>query len=140
MAEEILERVPEQVDARFIDTLEAGDRIVLGRYGARSATLAMRWGSVERLRDGLLASALSNCLGGRDSRDLMVAWALHFFVAEHLGHGPRAVFHEIADRLPAGDTSELLRVFGARDDVTLRSFGWCLVQTGAGPDFVPVTP
>ena len=70
----------------------------------------------------------------------MVGWALHFFVAEHLGSGARAVFQEIADRLPAGDTSRLLREFGARDDVTLRAFGWRLVHADTGRDFVPAPP
>jgi hypothetical protein len=135
-----LERTPEHIDTRFIGLLSASDRLALGRYGARSATLAMRWGSVERLRDGLLASGLDACGEDSDPRDLMVGWALHFFVAGHLGREARTMFQEIADRLPAGDTSRLLREFGARDDVTLRVFGWRLVHADTGPDFVPVPP
>lgn len=140
LAEEILERTPEHIDARFIDTLRTPDLLALGRYGIRSATLAMRWGSVERLRDGLLASGLADCRGDSDPRDSMVGWALHFFVTEHLGHRPRAVFQEVADRLPTGGTSRLLQEFGARDDVTLQVFGWRLVRTDTGPDFVAVSP
>jgi hypothetical protein len=33
--------------------------------------------------------------------------------------------------------SDLLRVFGARQDVTPEAFGWHLVQTPNGPDFAP---
>lgn len=137
-AKAILNQLPEHIDSRLIESLDASNGLALARFGIRSATLAMRWASEERLRDGLLASALDACRGEDDPRELMVAWALHFFVAEHLRLEPRALFQETADRLPAGEISRLLREFGARDDVTLDAFAWRLIYQDAGPDFIPV--
>lgn len=73
-----------------------------------------------------------------DPRDTMVRLAPYVYVARVLGLEPARLFAEVADRLPAGDVATLLRGFGARTDVTLRSFGWRTVDTPDGPDFVPV--
>ncbi|MFI0367503.1 hypothetical protein ACH35V_06460 [Actinomadura sp. 1N219] len=136
-AAEILKRAPAHIDAHFIDALQESDVTSLARYGMRSATFALRSGSVERLRDGLLAHGMAECRRGRDWRDSLVSWAIHFFVAEALGYGAQALFQEVADRLPPGEWPDLLRRFGTRKDVTLRAFGWRLVDADTAPDFVP---
>ena len=70
-------------------------------------------------------------------RDMMVGLALHFSVAEELHIEPSALFGKVADHLPEGPVATLLRTFGSRSDVTLRAFGWELVRTPHGPDFIP---
>ncbi len=47
------------------------------------------------------------------------------------------VFAQVADRLSGTPVEDVLREFGWRRDVTLADFGWELIQTEAGPDFVP---
>jgi hypothetical protein len=93
--------------------------------------------SARRLEDSLLASALAQLVRQADPRDLLVGMAVHYIVAEQIGAVPSAVFDDIARRLPGGPLPDLLRQFGARQDVTLEAFGWQLVQTPQGPDFIP---
>jgi hypothetical protein len=42
VAKAILERVPQRIDQRFIDSLDPSASLALGRYGIRLATLALR--------------------------------------------------------------------------------------------------
>ena len=67
----------------------------------------------------------------------MVGLALYLYVAEQLGQPPAELLGDIAARLPPGWVPDLLREFGARDDITLEAFGWLLVDTADGPDFLP---
>lgn len=78
-------------------------------------------------RDGVTAE-LTGCMTDRD------------FVAEQLGLVPAMVFDDVASSLPDGWVPELLREFGRRNDITLESFGWLLVETADGPDFLPAPP
>jgi hypothetical protein len=121
----------------LLDSLDERDAVALGRYGPRQTTVALWERSAERLHDALLATALGRILRRNDARDMMVGLALHYVVAQRIGVAPRALFTEVADRLPAGPARDLLRNFGERGDVTLEAFGWQLVQTPEGPDFVP---
>lgn len=125
------------VDGQFLDSLNQDVFLDLGRYGHRLATIALRERSPERLRDALLAVAISVLDDGQDERDVMVGLALHFHTAQQLGMDPATLFDEIAGRLTPGPLPELLRTFGAREDITLEAFGWREVTTAAGPDFVP---
>jgi hypothetical protein len=75
-----------------------------------------------------------------DDRDVMVSLAMYYFVAERLGLVPAEVFDDVASSLPDGWVPGLLREFGTRDDITLASFGWLLVETADGPDFSPAPP
>jgi hypothetical protein len=79
------------------------------------------------------------CQLGRegDPRDVMIALAVYYYVAQRLGQAPARVFNDVASCLPAGWIGDLLRDFGARQDVTFRAFGWQLAQTPDGPDFEP---
>lgn len=136
-AEAILRRAVKPVDSHLVESLDESACLALGRYGARLPTIALRERSAERLTQALLATAIASLGDLRDERDLLVVLAVHFFVAEELHIEPSALFGEVADHLPPGPVVTLLRTFGARSDITLRAFGWNLVQTADGPDFVP---
>jgi hypothetical protein len=138
-AKTILDRVPEQIDLRFLDSLNRDALPWLGRYGARQVTTALQEHSADLLHQALLATALATCLTGDnwDDRDLMVTIALHWVVAQRLGVDPAAMFARVAGRIPNPEIAEVLTVFGARDDITLKAFGWEEVTTNHGPDFRP---
>ncbi len=136
-AEAILLRVQGLTGQHLLDSLDERDALALGRYGVRQPTVALREGSVRRLHDGLLATALCQLIRRSDPRDLMVGLAVHHVLAKNIGVVPSALFEEIAARLPDGPVSDLLRGFGSRQDITPEAFGWQLVQTPGGPDFMP---
>ncbi|WP_146603577.1 hypothetical protein [Micromonospora endophytica] len=138
VAQAILARAPQRVDRSFLDSLDPAASLALGRYGTRLATLAMREESVDLVRRSLLATALARCLQPNDDRDVMVGLALPWIVAQQLGASPAMVFARVADCLPEGPISKLLRDFGARNDITLAAFGWEPVTSADGPDFRPV--
>ena len=85
-AEQVLSRMPTVADAGFLASLD-DDRVGLdlGRFGLRQATVALRQRSVERLRNALLATALSGVITSPDGRDWMVGAAVHHVVAQELG-------------------------------------------------------
>jgi hypothetical protein len=136
-ARAILERAGGRVTAKLVESLDGRDFLALGRYGARQPTVALRAGSAAQLRDALLATALCQLGRASDPRDLMAGLAVHHFVARQLCLVPSEVFGDIAARLPGGPLPDLLRDFGGRHDITLSAFGWQLVQTAQGPDFMP---
>lgn len=136
-ARAILRHLPRLVTSSFIESLDTQAGSILGQYGARQPTIALRTGSADHLRDALMATALAAVLHDDDPRDTMIGLAIHFHVAQMLGLAPSTLFNDAADRIPAGDVATLLRRFGARDDVTLEAFGWHTVETPDGPDFVP---
>lgn len=117
-----------------------GDAIALGRFGARHTTVALRRGSAALLRDALLATAISQVIRSDDPRDVMVGLAVDYFVAQQLGLVPAGLLGDVASCLPDGWVPDLLREFGARTDITLKAFGWLLVETAGGPDFTPAPP
>jgi hypothetical protein len=135
-AEAILLRAQSTITQHFLDTLDQRDLLALGRYGARQPTIALRAGSARRLHAALLATAICQLGRPSDPRDLMVGLAVHHVVAQKIGVVPSAMFEDIAARLPDGPIPNLLRDFGARQDITLEAFGWQLVQTPLGSDFV----
>jgi len=97
--------------------------------------MALRESSAARLRDALLAEAI--CAAGRDSdpREVMVSLAPLYYVAQQIGQVPSNLFDEIASCLSGGWVPDLLREFGARNDITLKAFAWQLIETPDGPDF-----
>lgn len=135
-AEAVLELTRDGVTADLLGCLNDRDLIVLNRYGARHAVMALRRGSATLLRDALLAYAICQVARARDDRDVMVGLAVFYFVAQQVGLTPSDLFDEIASCLPDGWVPDLLREFAARQDITLKAFAWQLVQTPDGPDFV----
>jgi hypothetical protein len=77
-AEAILRRSAGAASRPFVDSLDNGDTLALGRYGALQASIALRTGSAEILRGGLLAAALSQVRAEGDPRDFMVGVALRW--------------------------------------------------------------
>jgi glycine/D-amino acid oxidase-like deaminating enzyme len=136
-AEAITRRARTAISQSLLDSLDKSDAEALGRYGARQPTIALRQKSAQHLEDALLASALAQLVRQSDPRDLMVGLAVHYIVAEQIGAVPSVVFEDVAHRLPHGSLPDLLLEFGARQDITLEAFGWQLVQTAEGPDFMP---
>jgi hypothetical protein len=132
----VLELARNGVTADLLDCLNDRDLIVLNRYGARHAVIALRQGSATLLRDALLAYAICQAARAGDPRDVMVGLAVFYFVAQQVGLVPSGLFDQIASRLPDGWVPDLLRKFAARQDVTLKAFAWQLIQTPDGPDFV----
>ena len=112
-------------------------RLALGRYGTRAVTLALRESSLDRLREGLLATAVTQLADPEDSRDFMVGLALPYVAVRDLDQDPSSVLGSVAGRLDGTAGAEALRTFAARQDVTLAAFGWDAVETVSGLDFIP---
>jgi hypothetical protein len=136
-AEAIVRRAHERVTAELMNELDSRDVLALGRYGARQPTTALRTRSTEILRAALLATGIAEVRHEGDPRDMMIGLALHHVVAQQLGVSPPALFDDVAACLPDGPVAELFREFGARQDITLKAFGWQLIQTANGPDIAP---
>jgi hypothetical protein len=136
-AEVIVWRAHDGVTAELMNSLERRDVLALGRYGSRQPSIALRTGSPEILRAALLSTGIAEVRDGGDPRDVMIGLALHHVVAQQLGLSPSALFDDVAARLPDGPAADLFREFGARQDITLKAFGWQLVQTADGPDLAP---
>ncbi|GAA3259725.1 hypothetical protein GCM10010532_111230 [Dactylosporangium siamense] len=96
----------------------------------------MRERSLDRLQHGLLAMSLGAAVDTADDRDLMIGLALPHVAANQLGARPTQVFETTAARFEEGWLPELLRVFGARVDVTLAAFGWRQIMTDDGLDVI----
>jgi hypothetical protein len=135
-AEAVLGLARDGVTADLLGCLNGRDLIALNRYGARHAVIALRQGSAALLRDALLAYAICQAVRAVDDRDVMVGLAVFYFVAEQVGLVPSDLFAEVASCLPDGWVPDLLCEFGVRPDITLKAFGWQLVQTPDGPDFL----
>jgi hypothetical protein len=136
-AEAITQQAQTTIRWPLLDTLDERDAVALGRYGARQPAIALRQKSARHLQNALLATALAQLIRPGDPRDLMVSLAVHHVVAQQIGVVPSVMFEDVASRLPGGPVPALLREFGARQDVTLEAFGWQLVQSAEGPDFMP---
>jgi hypothetical protein len=139
-AKTILDLAGDGVTADLLGCLIDSDARALGRFGARNVTDALRRGSAALLREALLATAIAQAIQASDDRDVMVVLATDYFVAEQLGLVPAELFDDVASSLPGGWVPDLLREFGARTDITLEAFGWLLVETADGPDFMPAPP
>jgi hypothetical protein len=137
---EILDLARDGVTADLLGCMTDRDARALARHGARNVTVALRRRSASLLREALLATAIAQAIHASDDRDVMVGLATDYFAAEQLGLVPAEMFGDVASRLPDGWVPDLLREFGARTDITLEAFGWLLVETADGPDFVPAPP
>jgi hypothetical protein len=139
-AEEIIALARGGVTADLLGCLVRRDATALARYGRRLVTRALRTNSAELLHVALLSTAIADAVWQGDARDSMVSLARHHYVAQQLGLDPAEVFSTAVSGLPDENVRELYRTFGARTDITLKSFGWKVVQTDDGPDFEPLDP
>jgi hypothetical protein len=135
LAEAILVRAEDAFSRDFLASLQKSDYVALGRYGRRQATIALREGSAERLRDALLATAISTFWLESEIGHMLLNFEVHFIVAEKIGMSPTAVLEDMGKRIPESTASKACNLV-ARHGADLTSL-WRLVQTADGPDFVP---
>jgi len=93
------------------------------------ATIALRRGSESMLYLGIVATGV-NAPADEDPRDIMVGLAPFVDAARRLGVEPSQLFDRAA--ASGGRHAELIRTFGRRNDVTLESFGWRVVEAAEG--------
>jgi hypothetical protein len=100
-----------------------------------SLTLALREGSPEHLRVGLVA--LLSRQGGEevsDWRDLLMDLAPYHDCARRIGLDRRVLFEWIARKLPA-DVAGTVRALGNREEISPEEFGFTLVDEADGPRY-----
>ena len=137
-ASSLLASLPEVIDPLSLRSLDEQAVGALARLGSRSPSLALRSGDASVLRSGLLAQAVSTAAKDFDDRDAMVGLAPFVDAAQRMGISASQLFEAVASRLDGHRVGDLYRTFGARKDVTLAAFGWDLVESPEGPDYVPV--
>ena len=97
------------------------------------ATIALRAGSVEMLRDSLVAD-LHRDADARDDREVMLNLTPYYDAAGRLGTTPTVLFDGAATVAPEA-IADLARRFGRRTDLTLEVMGWHFVETPDGPAY-----
>lgn len=122
--------LPVALRERFMAALSARERSLLGVFGHRAATLAVRGGDPERLRLGLIGNAIAN-FAIPEKRDSARALAVFYHCARKLDLEPATVFDEAA-AFAGEEMAGRMRAFGRREDVTLGQFGWREVRTDEG--------
>jgi LAO/AO transport system kinase len=118
---------------RSLDPLSAGEYLLRDlSVGLHPASIALRNRSKGTLIVGLMSAA--GLSADTDPRDVMVHLAPFHDAARRLGFDPIEIF-DAATRGSNGPHAELLRGFARRNDVTLESFKWHLVDTPEGPSY-----
>lgn len=119
---------PEQREM-LLAALDKSQRALLGIYGHREATLAMRQESRPRLLRGLVGLALAHHELDRGSLDAALVVPHH--IARKLGVNSVDLFDEAAGFVGEA-IGEYLRGYGRRSDVGLRKYGWREIKTPDG--------
>lgn len=101
-----------------------------------SLTLALREGSPEHLREGLVRLLPK---GGaedevKDWRDLLMDLAPYHDCAKRIGVDPRLLFEWVARKLPA-EVAGTVRALGKREEVAPEEFGFAVVDDPDGPRY-----
>lgn len=103
-------------------------------------------GPTRVLRSGnpgvLTAGLLNLLLDGeheylRDPRELMLTLAPYHHCARRLGEEPAELFDLVAAGAPV-TLRDAVRTFGRRDDIEPESFGFAVVETAEGPEYIRV--
>ncbi len=97
-------------------------------------TQALREGSVEQLRVGLVGVLERQGEAVSDWRDLLMDLAPYHDCARRLGVKPAAVFEWVARKLPA-DVAGTVRALGHRDQLDPAEFGFAVVDDDDGPRY-----
>jgi hypothetical protein len=71
----------------------------------------------------------------RDPRDLMLTLAPYHHLARWLGEDPGELFDIVAAGAPA-TLRDAVRTFGRRDDIEPEKFGFAVVETAEGPEYI----
>ncbi|GGL65133.1 hypothetical protein GCM10010095_57710 [Streptomyces anthocyanicus] len=118
------------VRQRAIDDLDTRGASVLSVYGQRMASAAVRAGSVDTLRRGLVAVGMAQARL-RDARENLYPLAALHDAASLLGTSLRNLITEVSDSLPTSAVEEL-RAFDQRQepDKSLAAMG--LRRLGGG--------
>lgn len=124
---------PPHLREQFQEALDARGRGLFGIFGHRAATLAVRRNDPDLLRLGLIGSAIAN-YEISPNRKVDTALAIFYHCARKLDLEPRALFEDVA-RLAADDIAQHLRIFGRREDVVLKQYGWREIRTTDGIRF-----
>ena len=70
-------------------------------------------------------------------RELMLTLAPYHHCARRLGEEPAELFDLVAAGAPA-TLRDAVRTFGRRDDIEPESFGFAIVETAEGPEYIRV--
>jgi hypothetical protein len=98
---------------------------------------ALRSGSTDRLKADLVRYLVASAWRvSVDYRDVLVDLAPYFDCAQRLNIDPVALFDEAAMDFE-DDVRELVRTFARRSDISLRAFGWQLVDAPDGSCYRP---
>jgi hypothetical protein len=71
----------------------------------------------------------------RDPRELMLTLAPYHHCARRLGEEPGELFDVVAAGAPP-TLRDAVRTFGRRDDIEPESFGFAIVETAEGPEYL----
>ncbi|GAA4027029.1 hypothetical protein GCM10022232_85920 [Streptomyces plumbiresistens] len=124
------------VRENLVNGLSGQPAAVLSAYGQRMASVAVRTGSVEALRRGIVAIGLAE---GRldDPRDNLFVLAAANDSASLIGTSLGRVIDDIQDALPPVGLRALRAFEGYREsDKSIEAMG--IRRSGAGPDFLYV--
>ena len=110
-------------------------RALAGPVRDESLTIALREGSPEHLRTGLLTLlARQGEEGVADWRDLILDLAPYHHCSRRLGLEPRVLFEWVARKLPP-DVAGTVRALGERAEIDPQEFGFALVEEEDGPRY-----
>jgi hypothetical protein len=70
-----------------------------------------------------------------DPRELMLTLAPYHHCARRLGEDPSELFDTVAAGAPA-TLRDAVRTFGRRDDIEPEAFGFAVVETADGPEYI----
>jgi hypothetical protein len=110
--------------ARLTTSLDASHAPVLRAFAERMASFAVRQGSAEPLRRGLLALALGGAAD--DEREMIMVLPLIYRSAELIDADPDSLFAEASNTVGRNTASEAIQDFPARtfEDRSLAAFGF----------------
>ncbi|MEZ4590719.1 MAG: hypothetical protein R3D55_06200 [Chloroflexota bacterium] len=105
-------------------------RALMGIYGHRAATLAVRQTSRNWLFSGLIGAVIANYIIP-PKRNVEVSLAVYHHCAQKIGEAPAELFDEAA-AYAQPELAQKLHSFGRRADVHLKQFGWQEQKTPDG--------
>ncbi|MFZ1399406.1 MAG: hypothetical protein WAS33_21045, partial [Candidatus Promineifilaceae bacterium] len=115
---------------QFQQDLGQEHRALLGIYGHRAATLAVRQTSRDWLFSGLIGAVIANYIIP-PRRNVDVSLAVYHHCAGKIGEAPAELF-EAAAAYAQPELAQKLRNFGRRADIHLKQFGWQELKTPEG--------
>lgn len=118
---------------RFQIELSHHHRSLLGIFGHRAATMAMRTKDTEWLNAGLAGTVVAN-FEIPQKRRVEPSLAIFYYVAQKIDQNPIVLFESMADFAAEG-IREALSQFSQKPTVQLARYGWREIQTPEGVRF-----